>query len=76
MEAQPIYGTEAYSLCQNQDCHCRTCGNDQNGECVVQEGNCGEAVMLNRCPVQKCPNWAERQQSEQPEKEVPHEQSN
>ncbi|MHB8122640.1 MAG: hypothetical protein ACYDG4_10845 [Desulfuromonadaceae bacterium] len=52
---------EAIEACQRQDCHCRTCGNDHGGECMTLEGNCGEAVMLNRCPVQKCLNWTKKE---------------
>lgn len=56
MEAQPIYTSDIYSLCQ-QPCKCRTCGNDQGGHCRVDEGDCESAQSAERCPVGECGAW-------------------
>ena len=60
---------EAKETCQHQDCQCKTCGNDHSGVCAADEGNCMEAITLERCPVIGCCyNWEL--------KEALHEQSN
>lgn len=55
MEEIPIYN--AYDICRDQSCQCRSCGNDRSGICLAGTGDCTEAMGQGRCPVMECATW-------------------
>lgn len=63
MEAQPIYSGNIYTLCQ-LPCKCRTCGNDTDGVCGIDKGNCESAQRSERCPVKECEAWTPKNTEE------------
>jgi len=54
VEEIPIYGSEAYELCNCNACQCQSCDNDQGGSCLADTGDCTEAREQGRCPISIC----------------------